>query len=300
VLGVGAPTSYANVGYVYIYNKSLNSQSFERGQIITGNIGDLFGTSLAFNQNGDWLYIGAPGNNRMYAYGLNRFISYQKQITSINNKNILYFSGNVSASVGDIVVQPVTGARAIVLAGGANVGNLQVDTLTNFYFASNIIVGNTTVYANVFITSGAYTNDAKVYPLLNSSTSVTNSIDLNFVPDVPTDPNSLLITNSTKTFIANVDYVIGGNTASGYKVNFISGNIDQSDYAILQQPYYQLVDTLPIPATISNVTGADYGFALSSSFGGEQVAVGAPKDTVNVGIFATTTTNNIQCEYKNR
>jgi hypothetical protein len=183
-----------------------------------------------------------------------------------------------------------------VLIGGTNVGNLQVTTLTNFYYAANIIIANVAVDANIFITSGAYSTDANVYPTLNISVSNTNTVELEFTPSVPSDPNSLLVTNSNKTFIPAVDYVITGNGIAGYPytVSFISGNIDQSDITIRQQPYYQLVDTLPIPSTISNVTDADYGFALSSSFGGEQVAVGSPKDTVNVGVFATTTTSNIK------
>jgi hypothetical protein len=300
-LGVGAPTSFignANVavGLIYIYNKSLNSTSFERGQVLVGNTGDLFGTSLAFNQTGEWVYVGAPGTNRMYAYGLNRFISPQEQVTSVNDENTLFFSGNIVANVGDIITQPATGARATIQGNvyAGNLGKLEVDNVTNFYYGANIIIANVTVDANVFITSGAYVNDTAVYPTTKTNVSVTSSIPLTFVPEVPTDTNSLLVTNGGKTYIPTVDYVIGGNLTVGYRLDFINGNVEQSDVTIRQQPYYQLVDTLTMPSTISNVTGAEYGFALSSSFGGEQVAVGAPKDTVNVGVFATTTTSGIE------
>jgi hypothetical protein len=297
-LGVGAPTSFtanANVavGLIYIYNKSLNSTSFERGQVLVGDTGDLFGTSLAFNQTGEWVYIGAPGTNKMYAYGLNRFISPQEQVTSVNDKNTLFFSGNIVANIGDIISQPVTGARATIL-GNLYAGNLEVDNVTNFYYGANIIIANVTVDANVFITSGAYVNDTAIHPTTKTNVSITSSIPLTFVPEVPTDTNSLLVTSGGKTYIPTVDYVIGGNLTVGYRLDFISGNVEQSDVTISQQPYYQLVDTLVMPSTISNVTGAEYGFALSSSFGGEQIAVGAPKDTVNVGVFATTTTSNIE------
>jgi hypothetical protein len=221
------------VGYVYIYNKTINSTSFEREQILAGNAGDLFGTSLAFNQNGEWLYIGAPGTNKMYAYGLNRFISTEKQITSVNDKNTLFFSGNIVANVGDIVTQPATGARSLVTNStyGSNLGKLEVNTLTNFYYGANLTIANVVVDANVFITSGAYTNDTAVYPTTKSNVSITNSIILNFIPSVPTDPNSLSIINSGKTYIPAVDYVITGNGVVGYPytVSFISGNIDQSD-----------------------------------------------------------------------
>ena len=290
LLAAGAPYSYgntfnSNIGYVYIYSKTVNSTTFAQNQILVGQTGDLFGTSIAFNQNGSWLYIGAPGNNKIYAYGLNKFIPIQNQIVSVNNQNNLFFSANVTANAGDIVTQPATGARAIVVIGGANVGNLIVNTLTNFVYSGNILIGG----GNVFITSGAIATDANVYPSTFSSVSITNSIGLDFVPAVTNDPSSLLITNGNRTFIPNVDYTLTGST-----VNFISGNVVQSDITIKQQPYYQLIDTLSMPSTISNVVGANYGAALSSSFGGEQVATGAPNDTVNVGVFSTTTTSNIR------
>ena len=296
-LGVGAPTSNS-LGYVYIYNKTLNSTSFARSQVLVGASGDLFGTSIAFNQNGEWLYIGAPGNNKMYAYGLNRFISEKTQIISVNDKNTLFFSGNIVANVGDIITQPITGATAVVLDNtyAGNLGKLDVDTLTNFWYSANITIDSVVFNANIFINSGAYTNDTALYPTTKANVSITNSVILNFTPEVPADSNSLLITTGAKTYIPTVDYVITGNGAPGwpYAVDFINGNVIQSDLNIRQQPYYQLVETLAMPSTISNVSDADYGFALSSSFGGEQVAVGAPKDTVNVGVFATTTTSNIK------
>jgi hypothetical protein len=304
-LGVGAPTSFtanANVavGLVYIYNKSLSSTSFERGQVLVGNTGDLFGTSLAFNQTGEWVYVGAPGTNRMYAYGLNRFISPQEQVTSVNDKNILTINDGILANIGDIISQPATGARATIV-DIIDAGNLEVDNVTNFYYGANIIIANVTVDATVFITSGAYVNDTARFPRTKSNISITNSIPLTFVPEViingNVDPNSLLITNDGKTYIPTVDYVIVSNVLAvgGYDVSFISGNVEQSDVTIRQQPYYQLVQELPMSSTgISSVTDAEYGFALSSSFGGEQVAVGAPKDTVNVGVFATTTTSDIE------
>jgi hypothetical protein len=237
----------------------------------------------------------------MYAYGLNRFISPQEQVTSVNDKNILTINDGILANIGDIISQPATGARATIVSI-IDAGNLEVDNVTNFYYGANIIIANVTVDATVFITSGAYVNDTARFPRTKSNISITNSIPLTFVPDVidiitgDVDPNSLLITNGGKTYIPTVDYVIVSNVLAvgGYDVSFISGNVEQSDVTIRQQPYYQLIDTLSMPSTISNVTGAEYGFALSSSFGGEQVAVGAPKDTVNVGVFATTTTSDIE------
>ena len=94
ILAVGAPGSNGNVGYVYVYNKSINSTTFTRSQIIAGNVGDTFGSSMAFNQDGEWLYIGAPGNNSVYAYGLNRFVPIKQQAvtagTGVSNIHLTF------------------------------------------------------------------------------------------------------------------------------------------------------------------------------------------------------------------
>jgi hypothetical protein len=294
ILGVGAPDSFGNVtnsniGYVYIYSKPLTSTVFNRNQILVGNIaGDLFGTSIAFNQTGDWLYVGAPGNNRLYAYGYNRFISTQTQTVSINNKNTIFLSSNIVVNVGDTITQSATGATARVLVAG-NIANLEITSLTNFYVGATITLGNVYYWANISINSVDLNG---VYPTSVSNVAVRNSIPLTFVPDViingNVDPNSLLITSDLKTYIPVIDYGFASNALAvgGYDVVFTSGNISQSDITIQQQPYYQLIATIPMSSLgFSSVSDANFGSALSSSFGGEQVGVGAPNDTVNVGVF---------------
>lgn len=87
ILGVGAPHSYGNVGFVYVYDKEPSVSRFTRAQILwSGNKAnvDYFGSSIAFNQNGDWLYVGAPGapntpnhSGTIYVYGLNRFVTHE-------------------------------------------------------------------------------------------------------------------------------------------------------------------------------------------------------------------------------
>jgi len=86
ILAVGAPSSYNNLGYVYIYNKPSAAYKFAKAQVIVGNVAstnDAFGSSIAFNQDGEWMFVGAPNNNKVYAYGLNRFVPVQSTIISV-------------------------------------------------------------------------------------------------------------------------------------------------------------------------------------------------------------------------
>lgn len=287
---VGAPNSWNGNGYVYIYNKSITSEAFDRTQIIVGNVADQFGYSIAFNRSGEWLYVGAPGNNTVYAYGLKRFVPTQTQIESVNDQYTMYLSSGIgNVSVGDTIFQSNTGARATV-ANVVSSSELVVSTLTNFVSAAlgtdgNVdLGGNVTILANLSVISSGNLVVSNVYPINFTSNAVTSNINITaFVPDstVGSDANSLLITSSDKTYIPNVDYWFDyGNL----RVEFINnGNIaDQaristSTISITQRPYYALVEELPIPTGNS---WAQYGFAVSSSFSGAQLAVGAPGDTV--------------------
>lgn len=71
---ISAPGSRDNRGYVFIYNVDVAS-GINLGQILTqpgptvGDAGDRFGESLAVSEDGNWLYVGAPGANKVYAYG---------------------------------------------------------------------------------------------------------------------------------------------------------------------------------------------------------------------------------------
>ena len=277
-LVVGAPESYGNVGYVYVYNKSEFATIFDRKQIIVGNTASQgrFGHSIAFSQTGDWLYVSAPGNSaissgNVYAYGLNTTIPVEEQITSVNDRYTLNFSTNILANVGDIITQAATGAVAAVISN-TTASSYVVSSLVNFVYSPSIIVANVAINANISITSGGFLTNVNVHPSSSSSTSITNTINIiAFTPAATNDANSLLVTSGIKTYIPNIDYTLSGSTIT------FAANIAQNDITIKQQPYYQLLTTLTLPA--SNV-GAQFGYALSTSFDGAQLAIGAPNDNV--------------------
>jgi len=274
-MAVGAPNSFSGNGLVYVYHKAINSQIFVPAQILQGNVaGDQFGYSLTFNRDGEWLYVGAPGNNTVYAYGLKRFIPFQQQTVSIKNKTTLYLSGNISVNPTDVIIQANTGARTSVISVVSN-REIVVDSLTNFVTATvgsdgNVTSGNTTILANISILSSGNLAVTSVFPIGNVSNAAVSSVTLNFTP-TDNDANSLVISDPTKTFIPGLEYTLSGST-----VNF-AANLQQTTLTITQQPYYSLLTKLPIPTGNS---WAQYGYALSSSFDGAQLAVGAPGDTV--------------------
>ena len=183
---VGAPDSNNGMGYVYVYNKQTAITSFIRAQVLTSNVaGDKFGTSVASDQNSRWLYVGAPGHDSVYVYGLRSDIKYAKQTVA--------------------------------------------------------------------------------------AIPTTSNIALTFIPQV-NDANSLLVTTNSKTYIPGIDYNLDYANAT---VKFTAVVGSYVDITVTQKPYYAFVTKLTGP------TGSNFGFALSSSYDGAQLGIGAPNDTVN-------------------
>jgi hypothetical protein len=86
-IAVGAPTSgtgpLAELGYVGIIYRNSNSSVFDQTALLVPPApvaGAKFGQSLAMSPDEKWLYIGAPGEDKVYAYGLvnveNQLVNY--------------------------------------------------------------------------------------------------------------------------------------------------------------------------------------------------------------------------------
>ena len=279
ILAIGAPGSYGNIGYVYLYKKSITSSTYNRYQVITGDVSladSRFGHGLFLNQTGDWFAVGCPNIDTVYVYGLKRFVPYHQQIESVNNENIVHLNTPITVVAGDLIRQPATGMEALVLNSGTT-ANIQVSTLTNLNttITGNIIISNVEVDGSVTINNV----DTGAYPETTDSYSVTTEISLTFTPDpnCEDDPNSLLITSRDRTYIPGIDYEFftANATVAFYDL------LVQDDYSIVQQPYYALLDT-----KTGNVN-SQFGYALSWSYDGAQLAVGAPNDTVGVKTNAT-------------
>lgn len=353
-LAVGAPGSYGNVGFVSVYSKSVNSTAFTPTQILVGNVSaanaDTFGSSLAFNQNGNWLYVGAPGNDTVYIYGLNRFIPRRQQTISVNNLNTITVANaaeiadSISVSIDDVLYIPATAATVIV--NEASSGNtITVNSLTNIIPqpGDTRVLANIALDNNITANSGSYitqisssaniqvsrsvSNDSRVYGryvntnrfdtsgnisvngtevvvstfaanawsnvgvkptqvgfanifkngvdtglhvISTTSTPVISNISIGFTPIVTDDANSLLVYSGSKVYIPNIEYTVD---SANLKINFAAA-ISQSDITVVQQPYYALLTTK------TGNAGSNFGYALSSSFDGAQLAVGAPLDNV--------------------
>ena len=267
-VAVGSPGSYGNLGFVYVYDKIQGTTSYTSPQVVwSGNLsatGDRFGTSIALDETGTWLYVGAPGNDRVYVYGLNTHVTEQLHVTSINDRNTIRLSSNISIATGAIISEPDKGAVATVLASG--------NTFVGSTWAANLIVTTLTGFTDGNISANIYVDnvDSGLYSNITYHVSNTSTITTSFTPNVANSAVSLSVSNSNRTFIPNIDYTVIGNVIT------FTGNLVQDTYAIVQKPYYTL------QTVIQGTIGSNFGGAMDSSLDGAQLAVGAPSANVFV------------------
>lgn len=77
-LAVGAPDSNGGRGYVVVHD--ITTGGLQYIQDPNAAVTSKFGTSVAFSDTGEWLYVGAPGDNSVYVYRQDNTIE-QKSLT---------------------------------------------------------------------------------------------------------------------------------------------------------------------------------------------------------------------------
>ena len=83
-VAVGAPNSNDTKGYVYVHDMmTWTTQVINDADAVTG---DYFGSSVVFSEDGEWLYVGVPGEEAVYVY------SYDNTVETIGN-TVIWNSG---------------------------------------------------------------------------------------------------------------------------------------------------------------------------------------------------------------
>ena len=98
---VGAPVSSNNLGYAATVYRIPNTSTFITSSVLTVPIvTDLvypaeFGYSVAISQDEHWMYIGAPGINKVFAYGLVEVQTQTKKYITNGTTSIFNYSNYI-------------------------------------------------------------------------------------------------------------------------------------------------------------------------------------------------------------
>ena len=261
---VGAPASLgssssANSGYAAVVYRFPNSPSFEISNLltipITGliNSGGEFGTSVVVSPDEQWMYIGAPGVNRVFAYGL---VPIQTQLIEyITNGTQSVFQYN----------------NGIIIDSGAYeqlfvVLNNQLLTYTTDYTVNGTsITLNSTPVQNQVLKIGRRV--VKTF----TGNGVTQVFSLNEYLYSAVNIYSFRVTVNEILQRPNIDYTFNNGTRNITFVSAPTGTIE-----VTTQSYYNYVTALS-PAGLSG--GERFGESISCSTDGRQIMIGCPNDT---------------------
>jgi hypothetical protein len=263
---VGAPTSIgsdssANSGYAATIYRFPNSPTFLLSTLLTVpnpsyiDSGSEFGTSVVVSPDEQWMYIGAPGINQVFAYGLIEIQVQLVEYVTDGNQNTFQYSNNIIIDSGEYQ------QLFVVL-------NDQLLTYTTDYTVNSTnIVLNSTPVKDLVLKIGRRV--AKTF----TGNGVTQVFSLNEYLYSATNIYSFKVEVNGVIQRPNIDYTFSNSTRN---ITFDSGHIPTGTIDISAQSYYDYVETLA-PAGLAG--DARFGESISCATDGRQIIIGCPNDT---------------------
>ena len=279
ISAIGAPGSYQGRGVVCMAKATGGQWAIT--QIINHPAGDeapansRFGESVSMSRDENWLYIGAPGQDKVYAYSKRDPFARAVIIDYVSTNQIYFLNGLYDIRSPQEL--RVLGASGRVYEAGID---YTVDS-GNLIFTDRAGVSDTRITINKFFISST------IRPQIVRGAPV-KVYDLESIPD---NPESLFVLGASgRAFVLNKDYEIINLS----QIRFLNDDFaTEESFAVdAIQSYYQLVDILE---PLSGNTNSRFGAALSTNAEGYQIIVGAPnfRDSVITTAVNKTTSPQI-------
>ena len=261
---VGAPTSIgsdssANSGYAAVIYRFPNSPSFLISSLLTVatpsyiDSNSEFGTSVVVSPDEQWMYIGAPGINQVFAYGRVDIEAQLLEYVTNGTQSVFQYNNNVIIDSGEYQ------QLFVVL-------NNQLLTYTTDYTVNATSISlNTTPVKDLVLKIGRRV--AKTF----TGNGVTQVFSLNEYLYSATNIYSFKVEVNGVIQRPNIDYTFSNSTKNITFTVAPTGTIDVST-----QSYYNYVTALA-PAGLA--ADARFGQSISCSTDGRQITIGCPNDT---------------------
>ena len=261
---VGAPASIgadssANSGYAATIYRFPNSPGFLLSNLLTVpeasyiDSSSEFGTSVVVSPDEQWMYIGAPGINKVYAYGLVEIQPQLVQYTTNGNQNTFQYNNDVIIDSGEYQ------QLFVVL------NNQLLTYTTDYTVTATSVVLNSTPVKDLVLKIGRRVD--KTF----TGNGATYTFSLNEYLYSATNIYSFKVTVNDIVQRPNIDYTFNNGTRNITFVVAPTGTVD-----VATQSYYTYVTALS-PAGLSG--GERFGESLSCATDGRQIMIGCPNDT---------------------
>lgn len=145
---VGAPSSYGNIGYVYVYKRNLGGGTLTDIQVLAPNVSGpaLFGSSIAMSDDSRWLYVGAPSAGNVYVYALNNGIGTYTDVVEADGATSTYTLSFIPTGTENIFVRFASNSTILMPYQSYSIAGDQI-TFTPTPIAGNIVVQQLPGYA---------------------------------------------------------------------------------------------------------------------------------------------------------
>lgn len=230
-MAAGASQSRSSAGYSAVIFRASDSNAFEQRQLLVAPDQDFgagkFGHSVSVSKDERWMFVGAPGNNKTYAFarrdvetqsvryttnGITKIYDYNQNIqidssqpeqlsVFYNNKVLQYGTDYTITAVSVVLVDlPPAGQSVVILRKQAQ----RLDSKTFFAVTQNSTSGSgTDAEFTVLNTRGQYfvtvTAAGTGYAVGNTLTVNGNTLSTdNSLPTAPTSPANNLVITVTK------------------------------------------------------------------------------------------------------
>jgi hypothetical protein len=254
----GASASKSHRGYAVAIYRATGSTTFEQRQLLTSSDGDYnnaeFGYSVAISQDERWMYVAAPGKNKVYPYG--RVTVPAQTVTFVT-----------------------TGTYQVYNIGG------QIEFDNELQLA--VVLNNKLLTIGVDYTLGGTVINLAVVAPSGEKLIVTRRVQADFVGDGTTtdfDLGPLLYTaDNIYSFVVYVDDRIQApdidytfSTAGDSPITFITAPDVGSAIKVISGTYWQ-------PMAAITVAGLDatarFGSSIHTTTDGRQIIVGTSNDS---------------------
>ena len=255
---IGAPGTYKEQGGVYI-TQTLGSQWISYQLIFPDDLSDgaRFGHSIAMSDDQQWIYVGAPGANKVYCYG--------KKTQTFTRVTITPVAGQIVYGTNLLGLKSANEIKVLGANGKLFEPNFDytVDNSGGIFFADFDRLAS---QAAIYITRQRL--QTTIIPTVIRNLT-TRSYALESTPETL---DQLLVYGATgRVFVPNKEFIIVGSNIVFLDDEFLT---EPSIVVVQRDLFYQLVDVIEPPDTINS--DANFGWSVRCDQGGYRIVVGAP------------------------
>ena len=268
---IGAPASDNNLGYAATVYRIPGSSTFLTSNVLTvPEVTDLvypaeFGYSVAISQDEHWMYIGAPGINKVFAYGLVEVQTQTKKYVTDSTTTIFNYSSSI------VIDSQYPNQLAVIL------NNKRLTEGLDYNLTSTSVVLTSTPPSNLILqinrqTSAAYTGDGS-----------TRLFSLNEYLYTAVNIYSFIVSVNGIFQRPNIDYEFNADySTTGRDLIFFTAPANNAAITITTNSYYTFVDTLEFTIEFTASITGNTLTVTSVPIGAPSLAVGMILSGTNV------------------